>query len=318
MDRAIPFIEKAVQNETPFITYIWFNTPHAPVAGNPQWQSTYEPIVGKAWQYYSNLADMDKQVGRLRSKLQELGVANNTVLCFTSDNGPVSHGSPGPFRASKRHLFDGGVRVPGIIEWPAKVRKGSSTAAIACTTDYFLTALDAAGIDYQSPYKMDGQSIVPILIEDESTRREPLMFQSHGSQVVLGEKFKAMRVYEGSFSQSHAENAGLKLGEWGLFNRLSDVGEENNVAASKPEILSKFSRIFETWDESLKQSYLGQEFGEDGHKYADGSYRTQGGLKAKSQKAGKEKKGKKKQGKKKKSKAEKKEKSKINDTRVNI
>ena len=302
MDRAIPFIENAVEDQTPFLCFIWFNTPHAPVSGNPEWQSTYEPLVGKAWQYYSNLADMDKQVGRLRSKLKELGIADNTMLCFTSDNGPVSHGSPGPFRASKRHLFDGGIRVPGIIEWPKKVSSGSKTNAIACTSDYFLTALDAAGIDYKSPYIMDGQSLVPILTRKEDRRREPLFFQSHGSQVVLVENYKAMRVYEGSFSQSHAKDAGLELGEWGLFDRLGDVGEEINIAASKPELISKFNYIFEAWDRGLQESYFGKEFGELGQKYAEGSYRSHGGLKDKNQKKIKDKKVKKKKLKDKKSK----------------
>ncbi|WDE96483.1 sulfatase-like hydrolase/transferase [Lentisphaera profundi] len=287
MDRALPFIKKAVNEQIPFSTYIWFNTPHAPVSGNPEWQSTYEPSVGKAWQYYSNLADMDKQVGRLRAELKKMGIADNTMLCFTSDNGPVSHGSAGPFRASKRHLFDGGIHVPGIIEWPARVAKGSKTDAIACTTDYFLTALEAAGIDYHSPHAMDGQSLLPILTQKENTREKPLLFQSHGSQVVLTEKFKAMRVYEGAFSQQHAQEAGLILGEWGLFDRSNDEGENKNIASAHPEVLSKSSKIFELWDKSLQNSYLGKEFGEAGQKYADGSYRSNGGLKGKSQKKNK-------------------------------
>ena len=128
MDRAIPFIAKATKAKTPFLAVIWFHTPHLPVVAGPKHRAPYAKYGVYKRNYYGCITAMDEQMGRLRKTLRDLGVADNTIVTFASDNGPEGSdkapGSAGPFRGRKRSLYEGGVRVPGLIEWPAKIKPG--------------------------------------------------------------------------------------------------------------------------------------------------------------------------------------------------
>jgi len=276
MDRAIPFIRKAVKEDKPFFTFIWFNTPHAEVEADPKYASMFS---SKKWKYYGAVADMDIQIGRLRKELRNLGIAENTMIWFSSDNGPTGQGSAGPYYAGKRHLFEGGIRVPGLVEWPGKVKAGSTTDAIGCSSDYFQTVLDAAGIDYKNTYPLDGINLIPLLEGKMTERPGHLCFQSHGVSVIMNQKFKAMKVLPGAFSQSAAERRGFPLEEWFLFDMQTDCKEENNVAAQHPEVLRQLMIDYEAWNDSCRASYEGKDYPKPFD--PNGEYRENAGLAAK-------------------------------------
>lgn len=129
MDRVIPFVETAVEQEKRFFAVIWFHAPHAPVVGGPELRALYREYGENQQHYYACITALDQQVGRLRQRLRELQVARDTMVWFASDNGPEgnpgpqgrSQGSAGPFRGRKRSLYEGGVRVPALLVWPARI-----------------------------------------------------------------------------------------------------------------------------------------------------------------------------------------------------
>ena len=127
---------------------------------------------------------MDRQVGRLREALRTLGVADDSLLFFCSDNGPEGRagsapGSAGPFRGRKRDLYEGGVRVPALVEWPGHVEPGRTTDVPACTSDYLPTILDVLGHPDAGPVEpLDGLSLLPLLTGEMTERPRPIGFES--------------------------------------------------------------------------------------------------------------------------------------------
>ena len=140
MDRALPFIESAAEEKTAFFTAVWFHTPHSPVIGGPKYREMYRDQPENAQHYYACLTAMDEQIGRLRSKLEALGIANNTMLWFCSDNGPARQGSPRHLGSAKNlkgfklSINEGGIRVPGLLVWPEKIKEPRTVSAPCFTS----------------------------------------------------------------------------------------------------------------------------------------------------------------------------------------
>ena len=141
MDRVIPFVRIAKTEEKPFLACVWFHTPHEPVYAGPEYIELYKdfPKMGsRRKNYYGAISAMDEQIGRLRDELRTLGIEKNTVIFFTSDNGPADGlakkgvASAGPFRGTKHTMYEGGLRVPSVIEWPGQIKPGSDSDAITC------------------------------------------------------------------------------------------------------------------------------------------------------------------------------------------
>ncbi|MCP5116650.1 MAG: sulfatase-like hydrolase/transferase, partial [bacterium] len=150
MDRAVPFIERSAGQGRPFFAVIWFHSPHLPVVAGPEHAGMYKQYSSYERNYYGTITAMDEQVGRLRHTLRNAGVARDTMVWFCSDNGPEGQqgkapGSAGPFRGRKRSLYEGGIRVPGLVEWPATVKPGGKTDFPAVTSDYLPTILEVVG-----------------------------------------------------------------------------------------------------------------------------------------------------------------------------
>ncbi len=131
MDRAEPFIRESVHKDMPFLSVVWFHTPHTPVVAGPEYRAMYSDYSEEEQHYYGCITAMDEQVGRLNALLEELGVAEDTMVWFCSDNGPEgsdtlqdngrNRGSTGGLRGRKRSLFNGGVAVPSLVKWPGRV-----------------------------------------------------------------------------------------------------------------------------------------------------------------------------------------------------
>ena len=176
----------------------------------------------KAYRYA--MEDMDAAIGSLRAALRELGVADNTLVAFTSDNGPEDDQdyNEDPLRANKRELFEGGVRVPGLIEWPARVKPGTTLVPMV-TTDYLPTLLDIWGIEPVDERPLDGQSIKTVLVSDRSAERDkPIFFQSNrGWRSVVGGPAGRFKLVSSSGAP------------WELFDIRLDFKEKQPVAASE-------------------------------------------------------------------------------------
>jgi arylsulfatase A-like enzyme len=139
--------------------------------------------------YFGCITAMDLQVGRLRSEWKELGIAKNTMLWFASDNGPEGdnsntstyRGSASPYRGRKRSLYEGGIRVPGLLERPARIQLGTTTNISCSTLDYFPTILEVLGLKGAGyPEPRDGASLVPLFEGQMKERPIPIPFETLG------------------------------------------------------------------------------------------------------------------------------------------
>ncbi len=268
MDRALPFIESAVLQEKPFFTVIWFHAPHAPVIGGPNDRARYPDQPIEKQHYYATVSELDAQVGRLRNKLRELGVARDTMLWFCSDNGPEgnpgprgrSQGSTGPLRGRKRSLYEGGVRVPGILEWPARIVKSRRTKVPAVTSDFFPTVLAALGLTPADTRPMDGISLLPLIEGKVDRRRHPIAFAFQGRAALTEDYFKLVHHPKGRRHRSDTRQS--PVAEWELYDLSEDPGETHNLAAEHPAIVTRMRRTLQAWQASCQVSAAGKDYPE--------------------------------------------------------
>jgi len=252
MDRAIPFLEKAARSKKPFLAVIWFHTPHLPVLAGAEYRKLYKDQPDDKQHYYGAITAMDEQIGRLRAKLETLGIADDTLLWFCSDNGPEGRsgrapGSAGHLRGRKRSLYEGGVRVPGLLVWPAKVKKPRTVETPCSTLDYFPTIMDILGVKAKGrPEPVDGISLLP-LIEGRTTGRPvPICFESAGQLALIDNRYK---IYSSNRGKTFA-----------LFDIIEDPGETTDLAAARPEIVNAMKQILLKWQTSCKDSLQGRDY----------------------------------------------------------
>ena len=274
MDRALPFIRKAAKKKQPFFTVIWFHAPHAPVVGHPEiMEKFYKDYPENEQHYYSVVTALDEQVGRLRKELSALGIAENTMLCFTSDNGPEGNpgrkmrhqGSAEPFRGRKRSLYEGGVRVPGIIEYPARL-SGEKEIDVPCvTSDYLPTFCEILGLnpgEFARPY--DGISLWEIMEGKQDKRESPIAFQFGKQQSLVDDRFKL--VHNLSDDRPNSDNGNVPTAEYELYDILSDPSETADILEQHPDIATEMIMQLDEWVASCQRSDRGEDYQPDGEK----------------------------------------------------
>lgn len=250
MDRVVPFVEQAAEKNQPFFAVVWFHTPHLPVVAGPKHAALYPDASDFERNYYGCVTAMDEQIGRLRSVLKKAGVANDTMVWFCSDNGPeggnTSPGSAAHFKGRKRSLNEGGVRVPGILDWPAQVKAGTVTEFPAVTSDYLPTVLDAVKTEYGGDRPLDGISLLPLISGKMTERHKGIGFESRGAVAWSTQRYKLFR--KG------------KEKPWELYDLIEDPSEKNDIAKKHPEIVAGLSEDFTTWQKSCAQSDRGEDY----------------------------------------------------------
>lgn len=261
-DKTLEFIKK--NKDKPFFLYVPSTIPHAElIAPDDEILAEFKgkfpevPYKGKdydenynPWGYCSQeiphamfaamVTRLDKQVGEITTLLNELGISENTLVLFSSDNGPHLEGgadpdffdSNGPLKGYKRDLYEGGVRAPMIARWPAKIKAGTETDHISAFWDFFPTVVEIAG--GKVPSNIDGISFLPTLLgnEDDQKEHEYLYWEFH-------EKNKRQGIRMGKWKgviYDIATNPDAKLE---LYDLSQDIGEENDVAEQHPEIVEK-------------------------------------------------------------------------------
>jgi arylsulfatase A-like enzyme len=250
VDHTLNFISK--NKEQPFVAIVWFHAPHLPVVASPKDVKSYNDgkTTGFQQNYYGCVTALDRAVGRVRDSLREYGIADNTVVTFCSDNGPEGKdgapGQQGPFRGRKRSLYEGGVRVPSLIEWPVKIKAGSTSGMATCTVDYLPTILEITGIEMPDNRPLDGISLVPLIEGKETKRSRALGFHIKGQAAWHDGTLKAYR--------------GAKSNTWELYDLASDPGETKNLATEKQQRLKKMIQAWTTWKASVDASDQGQDY----------------------------------------------------------
>jgi arylsulfatase A-like enzyme len=172
MDDTIEFLENHKDGHQPIFAVVWFPSPHSPHKETPDDASLYDGEENAG--YFREIALLDQQVGRMRRELQRMGLAQNTILWYCSDNGGLLKESSGG-REKKGSIYEGGLRVPAIVEWPAKNLHGRTSVPVV-TFDLFPTLLSMAGIETVHPTLLDGMDMSGVFSGETKCRAKPMGF----------------------------------------------------------------------------------------------------------------------------------------------
>ena len=172
MDEAIAFLKSHKDRDRPIFSVVWFPSPHDLHEEVPEGPSLYDgkPHAG----YYREITLLDQQLGRLRREISEMGIADNTIVWYCSDNGGLVEETSGG-REKKGSIYEGGLRVPGIIEWPARKLRGRTSVPVS-TFDIYPTILAMAGVQLHAPHPLDGIDVSDIIAGYVTERKKPMGF----------------------------------------------------------------------------------------------------------------------------------------------
>ena len=288
-DEGSQWLKKLRDKEKPFFLHVCFHEPHEKVASPPELVKQYrdESIYEDQAQYFANVANMDAAVGRLMKTLDDLKLTDDTFVFFTSDNGPEtlnrygkgsrrSWGSPGVLRGMKLHIYEGGIRVPGIIRWPGHIAPGQENHTPVCSVDLLPTFCAMAEISLPQERPLDGTNLLPLFSGKEIQRTTPLFWNYYRSystpRVAMREgDWKVVAHWSGpegilplgnnvnSISQQIIKNA--RLTNFEIYNLKQDISEQHNLAWQeqgrlkqlKKKLIQKYTAVQQegpVWDTS--------------------------------------------------------------------
>ncbi len=246
-------------SKAPFFACVWFHEPHTPIASPPElvekYQKLYPELNKKAATYFANIENADIAVGRLLAKLDELGLAEDTLVYFTSDNGGLNDFSTEGLRGQKSHVWEGGHRVPGIYRWPGVIEPGSECQVAISGVDFLPTVCEIAGVELPQDRKIDGTSIRPLLAGnfDAFERQTPLYWffyrlnpalaYREGDWVVIANTNDAQRPKAHQLTREDMPKIRDSLPvQFQLYNLKDDLAQQNDLAKSQPERLEELAK----------------------------------------------------------------------------
>ena len=240
--------------EKPFALSVWIHEPHSPIATDPKFQELYDGHENA--KYMGNITQLDHALGQVMEALEETGTAENTLLFFSSDNGPVARfgGTTGGLRGGKRSSHEGGIRVPGVMRWPGHIEAGTISDIPVIGTDIFTTILDIVDIPLPENRTIDGVSLLPVFDGKPVERQVPLFWRTHVSQA--GDRV-ALRIGDWKIVGNDV------LTEFQLFEIQKDWKEENDLSEDMPEKTEELKqKLFEVWkqieEEGPKEWWLNE------------------------------------------------------------
>jgi len=250
VDAAERFIREAASGDAPFLAYVWFNTPHRPIVAGPAHRARFDQLSEDEQHWYGAMAAMDDEIGRLRALLRELNIEGETIVWFASDNGPSRCGgkadrclgTTGGLKGHKGKLWEGGVRVPGLVEWPGVLEAGSSVTTPISTSDYYPTVLALLGVgDDGHDNVIDGVDAFPFVTGRVSDRTSPIFFRDEDEFALIEGDWKMI---------------GEGAGPVQLYNLADDPAETADLAARHPTRVAAMKARFDAWEEDWKADLL--------------------------------------------------------------
>ncbi len=248
----------AAQRSTgkPIFTVIWYGSPHSPFGATEADRAPFGSLAAHSQHHHGELVAMDRSIGALRRGLRELGLADNTLLWFCSDNGGLPEITPstvGPLRGFKNTLYEGGLRVPGLVEWPAVIKAPRATSYAAGVVDIFPTIADLVGLPESALLKpLDGLSLRPVFTAtaEIGPRSQALPFRHTRRAAWIEQRYKL--VTPDVFAAQTFE----------LYDLETDPAEKNDLAASRPELLARLRAALLAWQASVEKSVAGRDYPE--------------------------------------------------------
>lgn len=287
VNETIDWLEQR-DNDQPFFTCLWFSEPHTPVLAAEEFRALYPseqinshvrelatsggPQVKRREKiqdpdlYFGCVSMLDHHIGRLLDYLDQQGIADNTIVVFTSDNGPehrtaTAFGSSGHLRGAKGHMHDGGIHVPGIIRWPGRIEAGSISEEPVNGTDWLPTFCEVAGVAPPTSRPLDGANVLPALLHGKPVIRErPMMWwlwhARGGYEVAMRDgDYKMLATMLPQAEPGDVNDARqpqdwtvmqfikqAELGRFEMFNLTQDPSETTNLAAAQPDRFNSLKR----------------------------------------------------------------------------
>ncbi len=259
VDEALAFIRTRAAQEEPFFAVVWYGSPHSPFVANDEDAAAFAHLPPNSRDHHAEIAAMDRSLGTLRAGLRDVGVAQNTLLWFCSDNGGLPGIKPStvaPLRGSKGTIYEGGLRVPAIVEWPAAITPGRVSEALTVTSDILPTVCAAVGVALPDR-PLDGVNLLPLLTGERANwvRPTPLGFRQKGSAAWIEGTLKLLYTRRGK--RDDAARA------WELYDLSSDPNETRDLAADRPLDTNRLAKAFNAWSAEVDASAAGADYGPD-------------------------------------------------------
>ena len=244
---AVKFIREKAPTQ-PTFTVVWFGTPHSPFVAAEEDKAPFASLPENYQNQYGEIIALDRSIGDLRDGLTEAGITENTLIWYCSDNGGLAEFGPetmGGLRGSKNTMYEGGLRVPGIIHWPARIKKGRITDCVAGTVDIFPTITELVGLPEETMGKpQDGISLAPLINGEKQKRKQGLPFRHDERGVLVEERYKLL----------------FRKGKYELYDLSSDPEESVNLFESNPEIAKRMQTEYEAWNKTVEASVAGKDY----------------------------------------------------------
>ena len=249
---ALKFITEQAQKKTPSLTVIWYGSPHSPMRALEEDMSSLPEA--KYRDHLGEIVGIDRSVGALRKGLRDLGIERDTLFWYCSDNGGLKNDPAAVknLRGHKGSVYEGGIRVPGIIEWPGKVQPAVVEDS-ATTMDIMPTLVDLLELPAGCLLSVhDGESLMPVLNGGRMDRQRPIPFYFQKQRALIDGDFKVLTTGKGSPRKQ----------SWELYDLKNDPGESNNLASDRPELFRKLKTKAEAAIASIEASAEGKDYPE--------------------------------------------------------
>jgi arylsulfatase A-like enzyme len=256
--KSVDFIDR--HKDEPFFLYVAYNAPHYPMHAPEKYLERFPNLPWDRRIMAAMISAVDDGVGEISKKLRKLGLFDDTIIYFQSDNGPSREsrnwldgnedpyygGTTGKFAGHKFSLFEGGIRVPALMCWGDKIKSETLDEPFVAT-DVFPTVLDACGVNADE-YELDGKSILPSLLEGEKTPNDCIFWEMEDQTAVRRGRYKL--VINGRLTEGETPRAPVFLSDL-----ESDPGEKHNLADEMPELCKELTDLALKWREGIEQRW---------------------------------------------------------------
>ena len=260
-ERAIGYLRDAARQGKPFYLYVPYNAPHYPMHAPQMYMDRFAGLAWDRQVMAAMISAVDDSVGAILAEVERLGLAGNTCSFFQSDNGPSREsrnwldgtldpyygGTSGGLKGHKFSLFEGGVRLPGIMNWPGRIPGGQVLSGPCASMDIFPTFLSAAGGD-PGAYELDGTDILPYAATGEALPERDIFWELGGQRAVRRGKWKL--VLDGKLIEDEPAQDAVHLADV-----EADMGEQVNLADREPELTAALSDAANTWHAGIEERW---------------------------------------------------------------
>lgn len=295
VDAALEFIRKNAKSPQPFLAVIWFGSPHNPHIASEQEKALYKNQRDKLQNFYGEITGIDCAIGKLRRELRTLDIHQNTMLWYCSDNGGLKVSRTGG-RGHKAQIYEGGLRVPALLEWPEHISSSRNTYVPCNTSDIYPTLMELTDAKPKKKLPLDGISLVPLIDNKMNVRPKPIGFWNYPAQgLVMSSKDemselliaqKASKDVDDLSAISNAVTISKKYSDdsfpghaawldWPfkfhrieteqgikmeLYDLANDSMESNNLSQLQPDKTKKMKSELEKWMKSVVRSLNGEDY----------------------------------------------------------